>query len=746
MKFRRAGAALLAAALSATSMSVYALAEEDQAMKTALTYVKQRIDIPEEYEKFTYTTQSENLNTRYRFTWERTDEESNTVLDRIRVDITGKVIKSVNIWHNTSSPYYKEIGVNDTSIVVTNPGYEDEWKPSFAKMSDKKLLAAAKKYIKQINPTIYKNIECDEDIDISLYGNEATLGFQRTANGIPVTNQRGNVTIDKNTGELIGYYFYSYVNGATFSGTDGAISLEDAQKAYKELFPAELVYTLEYDYTEKKYTPHLIYSQTKNGQINAFTGELSKFEDYDSYGGIGDGDDDIAINEEATMADDVNPGTGGDAKAVSFTEAEIMMLEKEKDLVKAEDKLEELKKQGLFYIPTVSEVTWQNSYFDEYNECFMRSVSFTADNDTKYIDLNWEDIPYIEVGKYDVYGSFTYNAETGELQSFYCWAEDDKSGMDEKEAASTADAMLDKIVGKKIAQKFGDFEVSYKNTTYNKYDSKTGKGIGTPRITSITFDANRVENGIDCRNENVYLTLSNNGYITSYNINYHPEIEYPKPEKIISVNKAFKKYFDQVELALKYRCAYKTDEKKVVTALVYSTDQQLMIDAFTGKRTNYNGTEITEAEKVGDYTDLENSKYKKYAEKLKKYGITLMDKDGKLNENETITAEEFCSLISCIGFYYSDDSIKSDAKLDRRSVAYILVTSKYGKDIASLKNIFKSKFSDVKDTNKYVGYIMIADATGLITGKGNKFDPKGAFTRGDALMFVYNQLSTPTIC
>lgn len=713
MKFKRTSAALLAAALAIPSVGIYASAAEDEAMKKELTYVKQRIEIPKEYSEFNYRTSTENNGTRYNFTWEKKDSTNG---ERITVSIVGKVIKSAYF-----SQYYSD---------------ENEWKPSFAKLSDAKLLAAAKKYIKELNPTIYNNVKIDDDsFTISLYGNEATLRFKRVSNDIDVTGQTGYVTINKNTGDLIRYNF-NWINGATFSDSKGAISQEKAEAAYQELFPVELVYTLDYDWETKERTPHLIYRQTKSGQINAFTGKLSTYEDYGEYGSA-----EIVAEEEC--ADDANPHTGAN-KAVTFTQEEIEKLEKEDSLIKADKELDDLKKLGIFYIPDDPEVTYQYCSFNEQLGAYVRNVSFSGKSE-KYIDLNGEyktlTVPASDYDDdyNDVYGSMTYNAETGDLMSFDCWAQDNGTSM--KAAATDAKAKnyLKKIVNKERLDNLGELTLSYEKKQYDKYDNN-GKPIGNPRITSRSYTVNRMAYGIKCDNENAAITISNNGLITSFSITYYDNVKYPKPDNIISESEAYKSFFKQVGLGLKYRCAYNTKSKKVVTALVYASDSILYIDAFTGKRTNYNGTIYDEAVEQGEYADLEGSKYKTIAEKLKKYGITLMDKDGKLDENKAITAGDFSNLMQFIGFY-GETGYKEDYSLNRQAAAKILVTGKYGKEVAEMTSIFKNKFSDVKASSKYIGYIAIADASGLMTGSNGKFRPTAAFTRGDALKFVYNYLS-----
>ena len=58
-----------------------------------------------------------------------------------------------------------------------------------------------------------------------------------------------------------------------------------------------------------------------------------------------------------------------------------------------------------------------------------------------------------------------------------------------------------------------------------------------------------------------------------------------------------------------------------------------------------------------------------------------------------------------------------------------------------MTSIFKTNYSDVKSASKYIGYIAIADASGLLTGSNGKYRPTAAFTRGAALKFVYDYLS-----
>lgn len=728
MRFKRAGSAIMAAVMAASSMGIYAFAAEDEAMKKELTYVKQRLDIPEEYTHFQHNTYTSNGRTSYRFTW----DDPNDIYGRtMSVQITGKVITSIYVYNEDMYTYQN----------------------SFAKMSASKLKAAAKKYIKQINPSIAKQTVIDEDsLNIALWSSSATLRFHREVNGVPVTGQTGYVTVNKDTGALMGYSF-NWIMGATFSKKEDAISVDKAKESYEKYIDSDLLYTVEMEYDEEtrlwKHIPHLMYRQQKNGQINAFTGLLSTYEDYRSYEdeiGDDDDDDDVAIEE---CADSANPTAGGDAKVVSFTEEEKANLEKEASLITADDALKSLEKLGVFYIPDSSSVTWQNCNYDRQKGYYIRNVSFSTPY-ADYIDLNNEDIvkPLYRNEGAEVSGGFTINAETGDVLSFYNFSQDTGDDLTEKKAEEKAANAMKVLLGDK-KDKFGKLEQASESHISEVTDQETGKVVpGTPRTTQRRYTANREEYGIKCDAESLSLTVGNSGYITNYSVIYYDDITYPKPDNILSKSDAYKKFFEQVDIGLKYRCAYNTKEKKVVTALVYAADDQLRIDAFTGKAVNYNGGEIDLGDTLKTYKDIENSKYKKYAEKLASYGITLMNKDGELSEEETITAGDLIELMQKIGLYVNINDPKSPVnlpkesdKLDRRTAAKLLVIAKYGYELPEMKSMFKSPFSDVKDGSDYVGYITIADASGLLKGSKGKYSPKKALTRGAALMIAYNYLA-----
>ena len=336
-------------------------------------------------------------------------------------------------------------------------------------------------------------------------------------------------------------------------------------------------------------------------------------------------------------------------------------------------------------------------------------------------------------------GSVTIDKDTGEVLNYSCWNgyTGDTKLTSEKKAKNLVTSYFSKIVGNRASE--FPIENAVINYGYDEVPAETENSENTtvPKMYTVNAYINRYANAIRCDSENVDITVDRNGKVADFNITYYG-IEYPAPKNIISTEDAYKKYFEQVDYALRFRCALK-DNKKVVTAMVYASDDRLNIDAFSGDLVNYNGGELYRAAKTGEYTDLEGSKYKEIAEKLAIYGVTLMDENGRLNADKVITRAEFRDLASSIGSYGSV-SDKPDSALTRQFAAKMLTSRYLDENVASLP-IFKTSYRDVKEGNKYAGYIAVADALGFMSGKDGKFNPSAKITRGQALQLIYNILA-----
>lgn len=720
MKFKRPASAMLAAAMLVSSTAIVSYAAEDAEMKAALTVAKERIDIPETFTEFNHHVRTNYGNKAYVFSWSAPDGSG-----AINAEVCGKVI--TNYTSNREDFAYDVVVASDgASIAVESKPY------TFGKLTKEELIRKATAAIKKLNPTVAKKIAVDPDgVRISLYGNDAYVTVNRVENGVKIAGQNGSVCLDKNTGEMTRFYL-SWIPGAGFRDSKEAIKKSAAQEGFQAAFPIEMRYVAEYDWKTQEYTPHLIFHRTEFGQIDAFTGKKATFEEsYDYY------ENGVAETESADMdMDDANPATGG---PITFTEQEIAKMELEDRLIKPEQKLAEMIESGIWSIPKNAEVSDYHTYFNSRSNAYMLRASLRADAPVyESIDIAAEPYDAIEplaeeevMYEQTYYGSVTFNAETGEILSFYG---SDPHG--KRTLKSEKKAM--QLIGKYFKEIAGDKAKDFPMDSAEADCIRTGNGSEADLINTFSVSSNRYVNGIACDPESASISLDASERINAYNMNYLG-LDYPKPENVLETDAVYKKYFDQIKYELLYRVAYNNQKKRVETALVYNADAELYLDAFSGTLVNGNGG-ARPVKKPDHYTDLGgNDKLRAAAEKLALYNVTLMDEKGRLNADKAITREDFSNLVRSIGVYYYEPSEKSQKTLTRKYAAKIL-TEQYS-DIAELPGLFSSSFSDVPADDKYVGYIAIAAAKGYMKGESGKFRPAAKMTRGEALMLVYDYLS-----
>ncbi len=710
MKFKKSLSMGLAAALmfSGTAITAYADEAAEAAMKQALTYVKQRIIIPEDLTTFDYYKSTSYGKDSYSFTW--STDENYDGYRCLNVEVRGKVIIG-----------YEEYGWSNSD--------ESENEYSFGKLSQEEILVKAEEWVKKLNPTVYKNIEVVKDsLSVSVYSERAYVTIRRVSDGIPIKGQDGYIVINKNTGELTSYGL-NWIIGAGFPDYDDTISKSEAQKSFSEKIPLELVYTTTYDWEKDEYIPHLLYRQTNFSDIDALSGELTTFEGsyFNYYSDFGE--DDTAAEADI---DDANPGAGGDG--VSFSEAELEKMQLEGTLMTPEEALKYLIDTDMFQLGENPAVSYSYTYRDGKDGDYMMSLTISSKDTVYYITEDkdtGEDVQKERNVTTTAYASI--NAQTGELLSF------NSSGSlptETKITAANAQRILNKYAEKLAGDKVKEFKLDDVSLSYSKLN-KDGTPAEGAYVVTARVSSPRYIYDIPTMSEDMSLKINREGKITSYNINYLG-LEYPKPENILSEDEVFEKYFEQIEYELEHRLAVKEDI--VYTAIVYEADYDLNIDAFSGKLTNSEGYEIVRTSK-GGYTDLKDSKYKEIAEKLAAYDITLMDENGRLNANEYITRAEFSSLMSNVGSWYYNRT-GGEKVLTRQFAAKILTNRLIDEKCAELTGIFNCPFSDVKKSNKYIAYITLANALGYMTGDENgSFNPSQKVTRGEALLMVYERLA-----
>lgn len=674
------------AALTAASTCICAYADNNASTenKTVLAMVKSRVSVPEELSEFTY---SKNINgpvNSYTYTW--TSPDGLEDYSSLSVCAYGNIITSYDIYCNNRWEY------NENG--------------SLAKMSGDELYAAALEKIKQLNPTAYTTIKVDRDsLNMSLYRNTATFRIYRVKNGIPVTSDTGSITLNKNTGELYRFNI-NWHPKASFQKPDSVISAEEAEKAYADMIAIKPVYVLKYDPETDSYSTGIEYTQTDYGDINAFTGEKSDF-DADAYY------DDNMFDEETCEADDAgNPETG-------FTPKELEELNKELPYGNAEEVVELVKSNK--YLTWDDELTVSSDYLsktDNGNSTrYLYSVYFS--NESEF---------YSSSSKELVFMSVQLDAETGELL-YYNFSDGNYDPKIMNYDLEKADKLADKILKSLSPKHYKVYESTESSVSeFNRY------------VYGSSHYYARTVNGIESEFDTACITFDKDMRLTNYSISY-TDVKYVSPKTMLSEEQIMEKYYENSPLELTY--LVKTGKTKTASVLVYTEDDYLRYDAFTGEpvyNRNYSAGD-------NDLSGITDSALLKKAKVLDDNGVLISTE--KISPTDTVTDGDFTRMVNYLvsgSRFYVDElavlpsgqQLDTETKLTRADAMYLYTSIMAGDKVAQLKGIFKSPFTDVPDTDPNIGYYAIAYALGA--AGGTTLDPTSPYTYADVINLVYDSL------
>ena len=670
----------------------YVEEQSNKELETALRYVKSRISIPSDLTEFYYSTSLNNNKTVYSFNW--------------------------------STPYtadsYREINCSICSTVITYYNYYDGSKSykneiNLAKLSADELYTYAQKSVQKLNPTVYKDICIEKDtLSISRNRNRATFQVVRTKNGVPVANDRGNIVIDKDTGELISYNI-NWHTKAAFKKPDNVISEEKAQKAYADMIDIYPVYQLTYDREKDEYISDIIYMQNNYGEINAFTGKKSDFE--------ADGYYDETMESDDCIEEEGNPSTGADKNF--FTEQELEEINKELPY-SSEEKIRELVDSKDYFILTDDMELY---YFTLYKQTegktdqYFYTASFSSADYDK--DSYWNDEFEETV--------ITVNAESGEIISYNYYknkATKPSNTYDEAAAEQKAIDIAKELAGDKFKE-YGDIN------TYLDYYKPMNGNITNYYGSSHIF--NRYVNDIEVSGDWITVDFNSDNVLTSYYINY-TEADFVSPDKMLSEDEIMNIFWQNNDIELYYLA--RVNEKKTKTVLVYGTDEAVYCNAFTGEQLYYYTSR-------SDLSGIKTAEVKEMAQILNNHNILISSTP--FLETDAVKQSDYIRImnyISSVGIYSNDLPVLSDGRIYEyeddapitNSDAMILFTAaECGNKVPQLKGIYRSPYTDVKDSDANVGYYAIAHA--LLDSKATELHPDEAFTYADMIKQIYNYLA-----
>ncbi|MGN0692195.1 MAG: YcdB/YcdC domain-containing protein, partial [Oscillospiraceae bacterium] len=282
-------------------------------MEAALKTVKSRINIPEEFTEFSYSTRTEKAVEGYYFTWKA-------------VNAAGEVQKTINV--TIMDGIITRFSTNDSS-------YDYNSEPTLAKLSREKLRSCVESAVKALDPDIADQIEVNENIDVDLHGEGAYVSLSRKVNGLYLGRNTGSVCVNKNTGEVTSFAL-NWWNDAEFEDASKAVDEKTMQQSYKENVKLVPSYTINNVYDDKGNvtgkTAKLILSQDNKAVFDAATGKPTTMYDdyakanntanYSLYDTVSEDFEEDCVEEEV---ENIDAGSSLDDVSLSAAEKQALM-------------------------------------------------------------------------------------------------------------------------------------------------------------------------------------------------------------------------------------------------------------------------------------------------------------------------------------------------------------------------------------------------------------------------------------
>lgn len=680
-------------------------------LETVLTIVKGKADIPDEYPIFEYYYYDDYYygDPGYYFTW-RTEDYENMI--NLAADGAGRILR---------------YGL-----------YTAEEERSSVKYRKSELEKKAEEYIKKLSPELAGKYKLSGS---QKYGGEGFLyTFGRFENGYFMPANSITVVVSNSTGEIISYDADWYFD-AKLPSPDHEVTKKQAAAKLKDAVNMELRYLSYYDYDEpaenRRAKTFLAYFPDKRGlYVDAKTGEvLLPGNNSAGYGTNG------VVEEAAKETDDAGSGSRN-----VLTEAELTEINNIKGLISKEEAIDLIKNnKSLAFDSKMTQIT-------------PRLMSST-DKVTKEKTYNWniyfsdpEEPDYENNDWYRVNASASVNAKTGKIESYYISSNYEVSSAEYKKA----NIKYDETQCCKVFEDFAKAEQSdlFKDTVYTDcYDSLYIYDTGSKKAQNSKYigkrlNYSRVNEGIRYDANGFYGTVNAvTGKITEFGFTWDKNAEFDSPVNIISADDAFSKYISFDGFNLEYKLIGKEAKKngkyftEYEVILAYTTDAiyPYYISAFNGKQLSSDGKEFVKKTDGYSYSDVKGTKYEQDIMYLADLGAGF--EGGKFEPEKAVTKDEFVALISdALGYrpYGYLDDISGSGTISRRLMAKYLVNASRYEDAAKLQGIYKTKFKDNgKIGAKYLGYVAIATATGIMEGRTkNYFKPKANVTRGEAAHYA----------
>lgn len=688
---------------------------EEEQMKNALALVKSRIEIPEEYSNFSYSTgKSQGMRT-YRFTWSEPTENKS-----YSVQVDGGIITNYN------APY------------------DYNRKPAISSQKPSYFVNKAMSWVYKVNPSM-KGFLTKSNVSLSITSNNVSVQFSRSFGGVPVANNSVRVSVDKLTGEIRSYNA-GWWQDAEFVSSSDALSQEEIKEIYCSEVTIKPWYHIYEDSSTGKKKTCIVYEPQNSYIYDALTGKHSSmYDDYDKYMDTdkydrGEGLDGAAV-EEVECEEDMAVETATPATGVSFTEEELAAAADLSTMLTSEQFRALIIKDKYMGVTEKYLVNNFNISRNDDAECgYAITCSMLINNKSDHRNVD-----------------ITADAKSGNIIRFYAYDYNEKESTTElnvKKANTLANSALKYY--------FGDISGEYKADTDNTAPvSSTAKY----KQTSRSMRYNRYVNNIQVSNNNINITVNSAGKVTSVSCSHDRNVDFGDG-LIINKETALELLCEQQDMTLQYN-GFVDLESKPHTYLQYSMSSWTL-NAVNGKLCDYIGEPVAKIEEQPDtcpYTDIAKSPYKNEIEALYEHRVRIYE-GTEFKPDEKMTYGEFTQLLDIItGYGYEPMPLedvpieepledgKTVSKVEPESGAYFtrMTLAKAFTRAANVDNcakytsIFKSPFTDVSANDKDLGYAALAYGMGAVTcGKDGKFYPNAYVTREYAYHCAYNYIKNST--
>jgi hypothetical protein len=450
----------------ASAVPALAAESDSQNLEKAIITVRNIIQVPEDYSDFQYSSTQYKRNGVSVSLW-----NLNWSLDDGRGGISATVDNNGNL-----ISYYK---------------YDDVKREGLGGVNKESAEKTALAFLNKAKPNKVEGMRIMEGIDNSnTYRHQ--FHYKLYKDNIGVDYFKVYIEVDKYTGEVVSYYGpEAGTEELELPSSDGAMTLDEGEKAYLEKIGVKLAYHSSYDYKTKKLSVFPAYSLADQGvkAIDAKTGEaVTLYQGYSIYDGGGRGSADSAGNVKEQEV---------------LSKEELDAVENISGLMTKEQAEKQLRSlvPGITADMKVSSVSLTKNYYES----------------DKYL---WE------IGFDGAYGII--NAKTGELISFYVYAEKSREGkgtLSKERAKSQAESFIRQMAPDKFNQ-----------SVYFEYPYT----VDEDNVIEYNFQYKRLVKGVEFGDNGFSISINkNSGMITQYNCSWYDSVSFPALDNVMSKEDVF---------------------------------------------------------------------------------------------------------------------------------------------------------------------------------------------------------------